>query len=110
MRLRVGGLPIKVVTAMIPATGGPVTQWRVTGPGTAANLGARSMTAQQARGTAILAGQQRVPGVLRLATSKMGGGILTFAPSVVMDARQSVEGPGQPGCVNSVPFHKYSSA
>jgi hypothetical protein len=92
VRLRVRGLPIKVVTATIPAFGGPVTQWRVNGPGTAANLGARSMTAQQMRNTAILAGQQRLPGALRFATSKMGGGLLTFAPSMVIDAWQSVEG------------------
>lgn len=34
VRLRVRGLPIKVVTQAIPATGGPVTQWRANGPGT----------------------------------------------------------------------------
>ena len=49
VRLRVRGLPIKVVTATVPTVGGPVTQWRSNGPGNAASLGARNMTAQQMR-------------------------------------------------------------
>ncbi len=92
VRLRVRGLPIKVVTQAIPATGGPVTQWRVNGPGTSASLKAGSMTAQQMRNAAVLAGERQLPTALRWATSKLGGGILTFAPSLALDAYQAIEG------------------
>jgi hypothetical protein len=74
--LRARGLPIKVVTAMIPATGGAATLWRCNGPGTAANLGARNMTAQQARGTAILADMIRVEAGLVLPWQAAGQGQL----------------------------------
>jgi hypothetical protein len=91
VRLRVRGLPIKVVTQAIPATGGPVTQWRVNGPGTSASLKTGSMTPQQMRNAAVLAGEQKLPGVLRWASTKTGGGVLTFAPSMALDAYDAVE-------------------
>ena len=91
VRLRVRGLPIKVTQA-IPAMGGPVTQWRVNGPGTSASLKAGSMTAQRVRNAAVLAGERQLPQVLRWATSKSGGGILTFAPSLLPDAHAAIEG------------------
>jgi hypothetical protein len=91
VRLRVRGLPIKVVTQAIPATGGPVTQWRVNGAGTTASLKAGSMTAQQMRNAAVLAGEHQLPGALRWATSKTGGGVLTFAPSLLLDAYEAIE-------------------
>lgn len=90
-RLRVRGLPIRVVTQAIPATGGPVTQWRVNGPGTSASLKAGSMTAQQVRNAAVLAGERQLPAALRWASTKTGGGVLTFAPSLALDAYDAVE-------------------
>ena len=90
-RLRVRGLPIKVVTQAIPATGGAVTQWRVNGPGTSASLKAGGMTAQQMRNTAVLAGERQLPGALRWASTKTGGGVLTFAPSMALDAYDAIE-------------------
>jgi hypothetical protein len=92
VRLRVRGLPIKVVTQAIPATGGAVTQWRVNGPGTSATLKAGSMTAQQMRNAAVLAGERQLPKLLRWTTSTGGGGLLTFAPSLALDAYQAIEG------------------
>lgn len=97
VRLRIRGLPIKVVTQAIPATGGPVTQWRVNGAGTAATLKAGSMTAQQMRNAAVLAGERQLPGALRWAASKTGGGVLTFVPSLMLDAYDSIESDLQTG-------------
>jgi hypothetical protein len=91
VRLRVRGLPIKVVTQAIPATGGAVTQWRVNGAGTTASLKAGSMNSQQMRNAAVLAGERQLPGALRWATSKTGGGVLTFAPSLALDAYDAIE-------------------
>ena len=91
VRLRVRGLPIKVVTQAIPASGGPVTQWRVNGPGTSASLKAGSMTAQQMRNAAVLAGERQLPAALRWASTKTGGGVLTFAPSLALDAYDAIE-------------------
>lgn len=91
VRLRVRSLPLHVLQQRVPATGGPVTQWRMNGPQTAASLKASSMTAQQLRNTAILAGERRLPGWLRLASGKVGGGVLTFAPSLALDAWASIE-------------------
>jgi len=91
-RLRVRGLPIQVVTQAIPATGGPVTQWRVNHAGTSATLKAGSMTAQQMRNAAVLAGERQLPKLLRWTTSAGGGGFLTFAPSLALDAIHAIEG------------------
>ena len=91
VRLRVRGLSIKVVTQVIPTTGGPVTQWRSNGPQTGASMRAGSMTAQQMRNAAILSGERRLPVPLRWATGMVGGGMLTFAPSILIDTYKSIE-------------------
>jgi hypothetical protein len=90
VRLRVRQLPITEVRAMVPATGGPVTQWRVNRAGTQATLKVQGMTAQQMRNTAILAAEQRAPAMLRLASGRLGTGILTFAPTLLLDAVEAV--------------------
>lgn len=91
VRLRVRGLPIAQVRAMVPGLGGPVTQWRVNGPGTGASLRVRGMTAQQLRQTAILAGQERLPAGVRWASGRVGGGILTFGPTAALDFYSAIE-------------------
>jgi hypothetical protein len=91
VRLRVRGLPIAQVRAMVPGFGGPVTQWRLNGPGTGASLRVRGMTAQQLRQTAILAGQERLPAGVRWASGRVGGGILTFGPTAALDFYSAIE-------------------
>lgn len=91
VRLRVRGLPIATIQGMIPGSGGPVTQWRANGPGTAASLKVQGMTPQQMRQTHILAGQQRLPRALQWAGGRVGGGVLTFGPTLVLDAYASIE-------------------
>ena len=90
VRLRVRQLPITEVRAMVPTTGGPVTQWRVSRAGTQATLKVQGMTAQQMRNTAILAAEQRAPAMLRLASGRAGTGILTFAPTLLLDAYEAL--------------------
>jgi hypothetical protein len=91
VRLRVRGLSLRVLRQVIPTVGGPATQWRVNGPATSASLKAQGMTAQQMRNTAVLAGERRLPGLLRATSGKVGGGILTFAPSAALDAYDAFE-------------------
>lgn len=91
VRLRVRGAPVTIVRSTIPASGGPVTQWRVNSAGNSASLKVQGMTAQQMRNTAIMAGEQRLPSALRWASGRAGGGILTFAPSLALDAYSAIE-------------------
>jgi hypothetical protein len=91
VRLRARGLPIATVRAMVPGSGGPVTQWRVNGAGNTASLRVRGMTSQQLRQTAILAGSERLPGSLRWASGPVGGGVLTFGPTAVLDFYSAIE-------------------
>ena len=91
VRLRIRNLPVKVVTQAIPAAGGAVTQWRFNKAGSTASLKAGSMTAQQLRNTSVLAGQQRLAGALRWSQGRLGGGILTFAPSLALDTYNAIE-------------------
>jgi hypothetical protein len=48
------------------------------------------MTAQQLRGTQVLIGQPRLPSPVRWAASPEGAGILTFGPSLLLDAASSI--------------------
>jgi hypothetical protein len=91
VRLRVRGLPLQVISRAIPASGGPVTQWRMNGPQTAATLKGPSMTAQQMRNTAVMAGEQRLPGMLRWTQGRVGTGVLAFAPSAALDLYNATE-------------------
>jgi hypothetical protein len=91
VRLRVRGLPLRVLRQAIPTVGGPATQWRMNGPATSGSLKAQGMTAQRMRNIAVLAGERRLPGALRAASGKVGGGILTFAPSAALDAYDAIE-------------------
>lgn len=91
VRLRVRNLPIADIRAMVPATGGPVTQWRMNGAATVSSLKVQGMTSQQLRQTAVLVGQERMPAALRWTGGKVGGGVLAFAPSAALDLYQSVE-------------------
>jgi hypothetical protein len=91
VRLRVRNLPIADIRAMVPTPGGPATQWRVNGAATSSTLKVRGMTSQQLRQSAILVGQERLPASMRWAGTKVGGGVLAFAPSAALDLYQSVE-------------------
>ncbi len=91
VRLRVRGLPITTVRAMVPGTGGPVTQWRVNGAGTSASLRANGLTSQQLRQAAIFAGSERLPVGIRWASGGVGGGVLTFGPTAVLDLYSAIE-------------------
>ena len=91
VRLRVRGLPLPVINRAIPASGGPVTQWRMNGPQTAATLKGPSMTAQQMRNAAVMAGEQRLPGMLRWTQGRAGTGVLAIAPSMALDLYNATE-------------------
>lgn len=91
VRLRIRGLPLQVISRAIPGTGGPVTQWRLNGPGTAATLKGGTMTAQQMRNAAVMAGEQRLPTMLRWTQGRLGTGVLAFAPSAALDLYNATE-------------------
>ncbi len=91
VRLRIRGLPLQVINRAIPGSGGPVTQWRMNGPGTAATLKGGTMTSQQMRNAAVMAGEQRLPGLLRWTQGRMGTGVLAFAPSAALDLYNATE-------------------
>jgi hypothetical protein len=92
VRLRVRGLPMQAVQAAIPNMAGSAAaaQWRPNGPGTAATLRAGTMSPDQLRRAAALAGHQGLPRSLQWATGKVGGGVLTFVPSAAVDLRNSI--------------------
>jgi hypothetical protein len=91
VRLRVRGLPITLVQKMVPAMGGAANTWRVGAQGAVSSLKVQGMTAQQLRNTAILASEQRLPGLLRWTGGRVGGGVLAFAPSLALDAWSAIE-------------------
>jgi hypothetical protein len=91
VRLRVRGLPITQLQAMVPGAGGPAGQWRLGGSGATASLRARGMSAEQLRQTQAMVGQQRLPSALQWTQGRVGGGVLAFAPSLVLDAYSSIE-------------------
>ena len=91
VRLRIRGVPLQIIRRAIPAIGGPVTQWRVNGPGTAATLKGSTMTAQQIRNAAVMAGEQHLPGLLRWTQGRVGTGVLAFAPSAALDLYNAID-------------------
>jgi hypothetical protein len=91
VRLRVRGLPMTRVQSMVPSSGGVVTQWRVNGAGTAASLRVQGMSAQQVRNTAVMAAENRLPWALRATTGRIGGGVLAFVPSALIDAGGAIQ-------------------
>jgi hypothetical protein len=91
VRLRVRQMPMTYVRSTVPTVGGPVTQWRMNGPGTAATLKAQGMTSQQMRNVAIMASEQKLPAPLRWSSGRIGGGVLAFGPSLAIDTYNSIE-------------------
>ena len=91
VRLRVRGAQLQVVRQASSALGLAASQWRVNGPASAASTRVRGMTAQQMRNIALGAGEARVPGALRWATGLKGGGVLTFAPALLLDSYAAIE-------------------
>lgn len=91
IRLRVRGLPLTRVQAMVPTTGGPASHWRVGGSGAVGSLRVQGMTAHQMHNTAVMVGENRLPGILRWTSGKVGGGVLAFAPSAALDAYNAIE-------------------
>ncbi len=91
VRLRIRGLPIQVINRAIPGTGGPATQWRANGSGTSATLRGSSMSAQQMRNAAVMAGEQRLPAWLRWTQGRTGSGVLAFAPTAALDLVGSID-------------------
>lgn len=75
---------------MVPTPGGPVTQWRVNGAGSAGSVKVQGMTAQQMRNVSIMAGHNRLPAALRWTQGLKGGGVLAFAPSALVDLRNAM--------------------
>jgi len=91
VRLRVRGAPLQVVRQAGSALGVAASQWRVNGPASAASTRMRGLSAQQMRHIALGAGEARVPGALRWATGLKGGGVLTFAPALLLDSYAAIE-------------------
>ncbi len=80
-----------LVCQSVAVSSAAAMQWRLNGPGNAASLGAGRMSPQQMRQMAMHAGEARMPGALRWATSLKGGGVLTFAPAALLDGYAAIE-------------------
>jgi len=91
IRLRVRGAMVPLVRQSVAVASAAASQWRVNEPGNAASLGVGCMSPQQMRNMALHAGEARVPGALRWATSLKGGGVLTFAPALLLDSYGAIE-------------------
>ena len=91
VRLRVRGAMVPLVRQSAAVASAAASQWRVNGPGNAASLGVGRMSQQQMRNMALHAGEARVPGALRWASGLKGGGVLTFAPALLLDSYGAIE-------------------
>jgi len=91
VRLRVRGAMVPLVRQSVAVTSAAAAQWRVNGPGNAASLGVGRMSQQQMRNMALHAGEARLPGALRWASGLKGGGVLTFAPALLLDSYGAIE-------------------
>lgn len=86
LRLRVKGLPLHTVSPSVPTA-----QWRPNGPGTAHSTRWATPTAQQIRGAAGLAAETRWDRAMGWSGTRVGTGLITFAPTLAMDAWGSIQ-------------------
>ena len=91
VRLRVRGGLVPLIRQSVPVAGAAAAQWRVNGPSNAASLKVGGMGAQQMRNVALQAGEARLPGALRWSTGLKGGGVLAFAPALLLDSYGAIE-------------------